>query len=92
MSQERLNDSDVGPAFEQVGRKAVTQRVECHGLLDAGRLGCLMEQAVQWRVVIGLPRLLPGNSQRSSIGVPASDRVGRAFHHWRSRSSVSADG
>src|SRR4030088_1815549 len=46
---------------------------------------------LSWRVVIGLPGLRPGNSQRSCTGVPASYRVGRAFHHWRKRSSVSGD-
>ena len=40
---------------------------------------------------LGLPGLVPGNSQRSSIGVPASQRDGRAFHHCRNRSSVSGD-
>src|SRR5215472_16892802 len=29
---------------------------------------------LSWRVVIGLPRLWPGNSQRSSTGVPASSQ------------------
>src|SRR5215467_13976377 len=46
---------------------------------------------LSWRVVIGLPRLWPGNSQRSSTGVPASSRDGRAFHHPRNRSSISAE-
>src|SRR5271156_6161673 len=46
---------------------------------------------LSWRVVIGLPGLWPGNSQRSSTGVVESKPRRRVFHHWRSRSSVSGD-
>src|SRR6266853_6778279 len=46
---------------------------------------------LNWRGVSGLPGLRPGNSQRSCAGIPASARDGRAFHHWRNRSSVSGD-
>src|SRR5713226_6104506 len=46
---------------------------------------------LSWRVVIGLSGLRPGNSQRSSSGTPASQRVGRAFHHSRNRPSVCGD-
>src|SRR5258706_4822906 len=46
---------------------------------------------LSWRVVIGLPGLWPGNSQRSSMGVVESKPRRRVFHHWRSRSSVSGD-
>src|SRR5713101_7687780 len=34
---------------------------------------------LNWRVVIGLPGLRPGNNQRSSSGTPVSQRVGRTF-------------
>src|SRR5260370_39536391 len=46
---------------------------------------------LSWRVVIGLPGLWPGNSQRSSTGVVETKPRRRVFHHWRSRSSVSGD-
>ena len=45
---------------------------------------------LSWRVVIGLPGLRPGNSQRSWTGVVVSNPR-RAFHHCRNRSSVSGD-
>ena len=35
------------PSLEQVGREAVAQRVQRHALLDPGRIGRLMEQAVE---------------------------------------------
>src|SRR5882672_12370652 len=44
---------------------------------------------LNWRVVIGLPGLRPGNNQRSSSGTPVS--VGRTFHHCRNRSSILGD-
>src|SRR5260370_14435605 len=47
MTQKRLDDSNIGTALKQVGRKAVTQRVQRHALLDSGRLSRLMEQAAQ---------------------------------------------
>src|SRR5450631_2447097 len=34
---------------------------------------------LNWRVVIGLPGLRPGNNQRCSSGTPVSQRVGRTF-------------
>src|SRR5580693_4619991 len=46
---------------------------------------------LSWRVVIGLPGLWPGNSQRSAMGVVESKPRRRVFHHWRNRSSVSGD-
>src|SRR5712692_1149536 len=46
---------------------------------------------LSWRVVIGLPGLRPGNSQRSCMGVVESKPRWRVFHHWRNRSSVSGD-
>ena len=71
--QQRLDDADIDAALEQMGREAVAQRVQRHALLDPGRGGGrLMEQAAQLAVVVGLPGLRPGNSQRSSMGVLAS--------------------
>src|SRR6267154_450897 len=46
---------------------------------------------LNWRVVIGLPGLRPGNNQRSSSGTPVSQRVGCTFHHCRNRSSILGD-
>src|ERR1700686_4493865 len=46
---------------------------------------------LSWRVVIGLPGLRPGKSQRSSTKVVESKPRRGAFHHWRSRTSVSGD-
>src|SRR6516165_9383164 len=46
---------------------------------------------LSWRVVIGLPGLRPGNSQRSCMGVVESKSGRRVFHHWRNRLSVSGD-
>ena len=72
VTEESLNDSDIGLTFEQMGRKTVAQRMQRHRLLDPGRVSRLMEQAVECRVVIGLPALMLGNSQRSCRGIPAS--------------------
>src|SRR5262252_3151644 len=47
MAQERLDDSDIGPAFEQVSRKAVAQRVQRHTLPDPGCIRRLVEQPVE---------------------------------------------
>ena len=40
-------NSDIGAVLEQVGREAVAQRVQRHALPDPGRIGRLMEQAVE---------------------------------------------
>src|SRR5215470_1273177 len=47
MTQERLDDSDIGAAFQQVGRKAVAQGVQCHTLSDPGCIRRLVEQPVE---------------------------------------------
>src|SRR6202051_1073474 len=47
MTQKCLDDSDIGAALEQMRREAVAQRVQRHALLDPGRVGRLMEQAVE---------------------------------------------
>jgi hypothetical protein len=43
VSEQRLNDSDVGAALEEMGREAVAQRMQGHALLDPGRFCRLME-------------------------------------------------
>ena len=71
VTQKRLDHSNVGVALKQVGRKTVAHPLQRHSLPDPGRVGRLMEQArLSWRVVIGLPALMPGNSQRSCRGTP----------------------
>src|SRR6516225_675942 len=47
VTQQRLDNSNIGTTLEQVGREAVAQRVQCHGLRDPGRLGRLVKQAAQ---------------------------------------------
>src|SRR6266568_5594495 len=47
MSEQRLDDSDIGTAFEQMGRKAVAQRVQAHPFPDPGPIGRLVEQPVE---------------------------------------------
>src|SRR4029077_5300007 len=47
VTQQRLDNSNIGAALEQVGREAVAQRVQRHGLLDTGRVGRLVKQAAQ---------------------------------------------
>src|SRR5450830_574110 len=47
VTQQRLDDADIGAALEQMGREAVAERVQRHALLDPGRVGRLMEQAAQ---------------------------------------------
>src|SRR5580692_983294 len=43
MSQKRLDDSDIGAAFEQVGREAVSQRMQAHPLPAPRRIRRLVE-------------------------------------------------
>src|ERR1700688_2229288 len=47
VTKQRLDDSDIGTAIEQMSCKAVPKRVQCHGLLDSGRIGRFVEQAAQ---------------------------------------------
>src|SRR5271157_4035335 len=39
VTKQRLDDSDIGTAIEQMSCKAVPKRVQRHGLLDSGRIG-----------------------------------------------------
>ena len=45
VTQERLDDTDIGAAFEQMRCKAMTQHMQCDVLPDPGGVGCLMEEA-----------------------------------------------
>src|SRR5215470_4609532 len=47
MTQERLDDPDIGAAFQQVGRKAVAQNVQRYTLPDPGGIRRLVEQPVE---------------------------------------------
>jgi hypothetical protein len=47
MTEESLNDADIGPTFEQMGRKTVAQRMQRQCLLDAGRISCLVKQTIE---------------------------------------------
>src|ERR1700680_5209736 len=47
VTQQRLDESDIGAIRKPVGREAVAQRVQRHPLPDPGRIGRLMEQAVE---------------------------------------------
>src|SRR5712692_7902103 len=70
VTQERLDDADIGAALEQMGREAVAQRMQRHSLLDPGRIGRLMEQAVE----------LAGRHRLAALGA----RKQPAFLHGRS--------
>src|SRR4029077_12242317 len=47
VTQQRLDNSNIGTTLEQVGGEAVAQRVQRHGLLDPGRVGRHVKQAAQ---------------------------------------------
>src|SRR5436190_22408988 len=47
MTQQRLDGSDMGLAFEQMGGEAVAQRMQRHALPDPRSVGRFMEQAVE---------------------------------------------
>ena len=52
-----LKDADIGPTFEQMGRKTVAQRMQRHRLLDAGRVSRLVKQTIE----------LPGRHRPSGL-------------------------
>src|SRR6267378_1945506 len=89
VTQQCLDDSDISVVFEQVGREAVPCSVTFFLIPAASAVS--WNRRLNWRVVIGLPGLRPGNNQRSSSGTPVSQRVGRTFHHCRNRSSILGD-
>jgi hypothetical protein len=45
--QQRHVYADIGAALEQMGREAVTERVQRHALLDPGRVGRALGMAIQ---------------------------------------------
>jgi hypothetical protein len=50
VAQKGLDDPDAGADLEQVGGKAVAERVEGDGFADAGRFDRLLEQAREFVV------------------------------------------
>src|SRR5208282_5464151 len=45
VAKNRLDQTDIEPLLEKMGGKGVPERMQRHRLLDAGRFGCLVEQA-----------------------------------------------
>ena len=88
MSEQHLDDADVDVLLEQVGGKAVAQRMGRDALLDAGRLGGLVDGAVELARRQRLDRLRPGNSQPWGSITP---RRLPSRHHSRSSSSSCGD-
>src|SRR5271170_6218980 len=70
VTQKRLDFANIGTALEQVGREAVAQRMQRHALPDPGRIGRLMEQAVE----------LAGGDRLAALGAGKQP----AFLHGRS--------
>jgi site-specific DNA recombinase len=71
VTQKRLDDSDIGAAFEQMGREAVAQRMQRHALLDPGCVRRLMKQAAQ---LAGGHRLAGAAERAGSVRrVPATE-------------------
>src|SRR5260370_7911818 len=46
VTEESLNDADIGPTFEQMGRKTVAQRMQRHRLLYPGPASRLVNQPI----------------------------------------------
>ena len=47
MTQQRLDNSNIGTTLEQVGREAVAQRVQRHALLGQGKSSAPYEFGVK---------------------------------------------
>src|SRR5260370_25330207 len=69
VTEESLNDADIGPPFEQMGRKTVAQRMQRHRLLDAGRVSRLVKQTIE----------LPGRHRLSRLA--AREQPAVLFRH-----------
>jgi hypothetical protein len=70
-----LDDPDIGAAFEQVGREA--WRNACNVtffLIPAASVASVASwnSRSSWRVLVGLPALVPGDNQRSCKATCAS--------------------
>ena len=80
----------MSTAVEQVG-EAVAQRMQRHRLGDR-RVGRLVEQPVELAGGHRPARLAARKQPALRHGRLPTSRVGRAFHHWRNRSSVFLTG
>ena len=72
VTEQGLDDADVGTALQKVGREAVAKRMHRHRLADARRLGRGVEQATELAGGDRPARPAVGNSQRCSGGTPVS--------------------
>ena len=72
VTQQRLDNSNIGTTLEQVGREAVAQRVQRHGLFDPRRLGRLVKQAAQLAGGHRLAAPVAGKQPAFGTGFPAS--------------------
>ena len=72
VTQQRLDNSNIGTTLEQVGREAVAQRVQRHGLLDPGRL---VKQAAQLAGGHRLAALVAGKQ----LAIATRNQLGKIF-------------
>ena len=72
MAEQHLDDADVGVLFQQVGGKAVPERVRRHSLLDPGGLGGGMDGTVELAVESGSTGLRPGRASRAAAARPGA--------------------
>ena len=72
VTEQRLDDADISAALQEVGGKAMAQRMERHRLGDPGAAAASWNRRLNWRVVIARLSRRPGNSQRSVGGTPRS--------------------
>ena len=63
MAEQYLDRADIGSGFEQVGRKAVAQGMDAHGLSELRRLASVPARPVERACVGGRLSSRPGNSQ-----------------------------
>jgi len=91
VSEESLDDSDIGPTFEQMGRKTMAQRMQRHRLLDAGRVSCLVKQTIElpgchwlsWLAAREQPALLFRHARIVTSGPHFPPLPQQIEHLWR---------
>jgi hypothetical protein len=71
VTQKHLDLANIGTVLQQVDREAVAQRCSATAFLIPAASADSWNRRLSWRVDIGLPRMVPGNDQRSSNAVPA---------------------
>ena len=67
VSKQHLNHTNIDILLQQVGRKAVPQRVQRNALVDLRQLRRAWQARFSWRVVSGLTGFWPGNSQATGL-------------------------